>query len=123
MMNGTNKEQTVAQQIRDKYVEKEATPLDRLQALDRRVDRPVNILSYLLGSLGALVMGAGMSLIMTDIGSHIGITSVMLPGLIMGIAGMAVAVANYFIHRSLLRRRRRRYAAEILSLSDAVEQA
>lgn len=109
--------------IRDKYVEREQTPLDRLEELDRRVDRPIQVFSYLLGSLGTLVMGAGMSLIMTDVGTHIGIEHGMLPGILLGIAGMAVAVANYFIHRVLLRRRRRRYAQQILTLSSAVEEA
>lgn len=40
-----------------------------LRELDAEAKRPANIFGYVFGSVGAMVMGAGMSLVMADIGT------------------------------------------------------
>lgn len=52
---------------------KENTELDALKELDRKVKRPSTLFSYIFGIISAIVMGAGMRLVMTDIGTSIGI--------------------------------------------------
>lgn len=115
-----NEQEYLVQKIRTQYTEKEHTELESLQALDRKVKRPVNILSYTLGTIGALVMGAGMSLLMTDIGQTIGLAAPTAPGLLLGLLGMGVAILNYPLHRAYLRARRKKYAGQIIALSDAL---
>lgn len=115
-----NDQQFLAQKIRAQYLEKESTELDALQALDRRVRRTPAVFAWIFGSISALIMGAGMSLIMTDIGAQIGLEVTLLPGLVLGVIGMLLAIVNYPIYRSLLRHRRRKYADSILQLSDRV---
>ena len=66
-MNKNDKDFLV-QKIRTQYTEKENTELDALRDLDRKVKRPANVFSYVFGSISAIIMGAGMSLVMTDIG-------------------------------------------------------
>ena len=73
-----------------------------------------------MGVVGALLRGCGMSLIMTDIGSTLGIGSPMVVGIVIGIAGMAMAIANYPIYRNILNSRREQYADEILALSEKI---
>ncbi len=113
-----NDQEFIVQKIRTQYTEKEGTELEALKALDARVKRPANVFAYVFGSVGAIVMGAGMSLVMTDIGSLIGIADPMLPGIAVGIIGMAMAIANYPIHKNILASRRKKYAKDILALSD-----
>lgn len=115
-----NDQQFIARKIRSQYTEKISTELDALRALDTRVKRPANVLAYVLGSVGAVVMGAGMSLVMTDIGTTLGMTNTMAPGIVIGVVGMAVAIANYPIYKLILGSRRKKYSAEILALSDSI---
>ncbi len=113
-----NDQQFMAQKIRTQYVEKQASELDALRKLDSKVKRPANVFSYVFGSLAAIVMGAGMSLVMTDIGAAVGMESTMLPGIVIGILGMVMAIVNYPIYQRLLGSRKKKYRAEILKLSE-----
>lgn len=108
----------IVQKIRSQYTENEHTELDALKALDAKVKKPANIFAYSYGTLGAIVMGAGMSLVMTDIGTVIGLSSAMVPGIAVGIAGLAVVCTTYPIYKKLLASRKKKYAPEILKLSE-----
>ena len=66
VMNRNNQDFLV-QKIRTQYTEKEHTGLDELKELDTKVKRPANVFAYIFGSISAIIMGAGMSLVMTDI--------------------------------------------------------
>lgn len=63
-------------------------------------------------------MGCGMSLVMTDIGDTIGMSSAMVPGVIIGVTGMLMAIINYPIYKGILSSRKNKYAKEILALSE-----
>ena len=116
-----NDQQFMAQKIRTQYVEKESTDLDALRTLDTKVKRPANTFAYIFGSIGAIVMGGGMSLIMTDIATIIGLSgNTILLGTVIGLAGMLIAVINYPIYKAILRSRKNKYASEIISLSDKI---
>ena len=115
-----NEKEFLVQKIRTQYTEKEHTQLDALKELDKKVKRPVNVFAYVFGSIGATVMGCGMSLVMTDIGSVIGITSPMLPGIIIGIVGLVMALVNYPIYKKMLNSRKKKYANEVIKLSDSI---
>lgn len=110
----------IVQNIRTKYTEKEISAVDELKALDARVSRPANVFAYVFGSIGAIVMGAGMSLVMTDISVTVGIASPMATGIVIGIIGLAMAVVNYPIYKSILSARRKKYADEIIKISDEI---
>ena len=86
--------------------------------LDRKVKAPVNAFAYSFGAVSALIMGCGMSLIMTDIGQTIGMASPMTPGIVIGLVGMVMATVNYPIYNGILTRRRKKYAQQIIALSD-----
>ncbi|MBQ7875273.1 MAG: dihydropteridine reductase [Oscillospiraceae bacterium] len=115
-----NDQEFIAQKIRTQYTEKEYTQLDALKALDKKVKKPANILAYVFGSISAIIMGCGMSLVMTDIGSVIGMENTMVPGIIIGIIGMLMAVVNYPMYNKVLANRKKKYAAEIIKLSEQV---
>ncbi len=114
----TNDKQFMAQKIRAQYIEKEISELDELRELDKKVKRPSNIFAYIFGSLSAIIMGSGMSLVMTDIGNNIGIENSLVPGIIIGILGMGMAIATYPLFKLSLNSRKQKYADEIIALSD-----
>lgn len=113
-----NDQQFIVQKIRTQYTEKAHTRLDELKKLDARVKRPANVFAYLFGSLSAIVLGAGMSLVMTDVGTVIGLGDAMIPGIVIGTIGLIMALLNYPLYRGVLSARKKKYADRILSLSE-----
>ena len=110
----------LVQKIRTQYTEKQHTELDELKELDAKVKRPANVFAYTYGSVSAIVMGSGMSLVMTEIGTIIGISNAMLPGVVVGVVGMAMALSTYPIYKKILAARKKKFAPEILALSDKI---
>lgn len=115
-----NDQEFLVQKIRTQYTEKEHTQLDALKELDAKVKRPANVFSYILGGISAIVMGSGMSLVMTDIGTALGMSDAMLPGIIIGIVGIFMAIINYPVYKGFLGSRRKKYADQIIALSDQI---
>ncbi|HIY99561.1 MAG TPA: dihydropteridine reductase [Firmicutes bacterium] len=107
-------EKQFARQVRAEYApgSEEEGKLEQLKKLDRAARRPAEIFAYTFGIVGALVLGVGMCLAMEVIGS-------MMPlGIVIGVVGIAMVTANYFLYRAILRSRKKKYAKEIVSLSD-----
>ena len=115
-----NDQEFLVQKIRTQYTEKQHTELDELKALDARVKKPANLFGYIYGSLSAIIMGSGMSLVMTEIGSILGIENAMVPGILVGILGLVMALTTYPIYKRILDSRRKKYASQILELSDKI---
>ena len=114
-------EQQAAAKIREHYTEKQITDIDTLRELDAKVKRPANVFAYVFGSISAIIMGAGMSLIMTDLAEIIGLAvDPMIPGIVIGIVGMIMALLNYPMYKGILGSRKKKYGAEILKLSDKI---
>lgn len=118
-MNRNNQEYLV-QKIRTQYTEKEHTQLDALRELDTKVKRPANVFAYVFGIISAIIMGCGMSLVMTDIGTTIGMADAMVPGIIIGVVGMLLAIINYPMYKGILNSRKKKYADQIMKLSDKI---
>lgn len=112
------KEQDEVKNIRERYMPKEDNKMERLRRLDRSVTEKGTVVSLLVGILGALIMGIGMSLIMTDIGSKIGLENSMVLGIILGIIGMAVAIAAYPLYNYITEKQRKLVTPEILRLTE-----
>lgn len=116
----TNDREFIIQKIRAEYMAKDSktSELEALRSLDAKIKRPANIFAYVFGSAGALVMGSGMSLMMTDIGETLGFVNTTVPAVIIGIIGMLMAIVNYPIFKTMLSFRKAKYADKILSLSE-----
>lgn len=111
-------EQQEVLQIRNKYLPREESKLDALRALDAKVKRPANLFAYVFGAFSAIVMGAGMSLVMTDIGAVLGLQNTMVIGICTGVLGLAMALLTYPIYKAILKCRKNKYGAKILQLSE-----
>ncbi len=115
-----NDQDFLVQKIRTQYTKKEHTGLDELKEQDTKVKRPANVFAYVFGSIGAIIMGSGMSLVMADIAETVGIENPMLYGIIIGVVGMIMAIVNYPLYNGILGRRKKKYGAEILKLSEKI---
>ncbi len=115
-----NDQQFLVQKIRTQYMASEPSALDALKVLDQRVKRPANVFGYSFGSLAAIVMGSGMSLVMTDLGAALGMEYPLIPGIVIGVLGLAMAVLTYPIYKKILTRRRKQYGQQIMELSEGL---
>ena len=113
-----NDQEFLVQKIRSQYAEKQPSTLEELKALDVRVKRPAYIFAYIYGVVSAIIMGAGMSLVMTDMGAILGIAHAMVPGIVIGTLGLVLALTTYPIYKRILNSRKKKYATQILELSD-----
>lgn len=113
-----NDQEFLVQKIRTQYTEKEHTKLDELKELDKKVKAPVNGFAYVFGSIGAIIMGSGMSFVMTDLGETLGMNDTMVPGVVIGVIGLVMALINYPMYKKILGSRKEKYAEQIIALSD-----
>lgn len=113
-----NDPEILVQQLRTQYTEQSPTPLDAVKALDKRVKAPATGFAWSFGTLAALVLGSGMSLVMTDVGAVLHLAHPMIPGIAVGVVGLVMALLTYPIYRAILAARRRKYAGQILALTE-----
>ena len=113
-----NDREFLVQKIRTQYTEKKYTQLDALKALDKKVKKPATVFACVFGSMSAIIMGVGMSLVMTDIGATVGIANPMLYGIVIGFVGVAGVALAYPLYVWVIRKEREKVAPEILRLTD-----
>ena len=118
----SNDQEFLVQKIRTQYTEKQHTELDELKALDAKVKKPANVFAYTYGCVSAVIMGAGMSLVMTEIGAIIGLAIAMVPGIVVGVVGMGMALSTYPIYKKILNSRKKKFAPQIMELSEKLMQ-
>ena len=106
------KEQAEIKNIRSKYIPKEENKMEQLQRLDASATQKATMYAIIVGVIGALILGAGMSccLVWTN--------SLLIPGIVIGIIGMAVLAVAYPLYNRTLKKERERIAPEILRLTD-----
>lgn len=116
-MTYSAKQQTEVESIRQKYLPQEVDKMEQLRSLDASVSRKANTVAFTAGICGALVMGFGMSLVMSEFGQLLGNLS-MPVGIILGLAGMALLACAYPLYQRTLRQERKKIAPQILKLTD-----
>lgn len=116
------KEQEEIKAIRKKYVtpEKVEDKMAQLRRLDAAVTQKATVVSLVFGIIGALILGMGMSLAMTDIGKTIGLFGInaLLVGSLIGIVGMVLVGVAYPLYNRILKKERERIAPEIIRLTN-----
>ncbi len=88
-----------------------------LQKLDKKVKQPAEIFAFTFGIIGTLIMGTGMSIVMKVIGNFVGQMAV---GVVIGLIGIAMVIANYFIYKNIVARGKKKYAFEIVELAKQI---
>jgi len=105
------KKQKFVEQIEGRYGENAPDKVEELKKLDDKVQTPPKALAYVLGIFGTLVLGVGMCICLDVITSGL-----MAVGVVVGVVGIALIVANYFIFKAFLSKRKKKYGEQILKL-------
>ena len=113
-------EQDEIRKIREKYQTKIEDDMSKLRKLDAEVTNKATMNSLAIGIIGALIMGTGMSLVMTDLGMVFGLQGNinLVVGIIVGLVGLVLAGVAYPMFRKVLKREREKAAPEILRLTE-----
>ena len=111
------KEQEEIKAIRKKYAAPEENKLEQLRRLDAGVTQKASAVSLAFGIIGALILGLGMSLFMSDFGKLLGAFNMPF-GIIIGVTGIAIMCAAYPIYSFIIQKERKKIAPEILRLTD-----
>ena len=113
-------EQEEIKRIRQKYQPQEEDKMSRLRRLDEKVTQKATSVSLVVGIVGALVMGTGMSLVMTDLGAVLGMADMisMVIGVITGLLGIVWVALAYPVYNNVLKKEREKVAPEILRLTE-----
>lgn len=116
------KEQAELKKIREKYTAPTETEdkMTRLRRLDASVTATAQTVALVVGIIGALILGFGMSLCMTELRNILGSYSdiSMVIGIIIGVVGGALASVAYPIYNAIVNHKRKKVAPEILRLTD-----
>ena len=115
-------EQAELKKIREKYTPPTETEdkMERLRRLDASVTKTAMSVALALGIVGALILGFGMSLCMTELENILGTyrDMAMVIGIVIGVVGGVIASLAYPIYNAIVRSRRKKLAPEILRLTD-----
>ncbi len=101
--------------ITAKYTEpytKNDSDLEELKRLDRRAEMPGTYIGIAVGLAGVLILGLGLSLVLSF--DH------LIAGLLTGILGLVTAGAATPISKAVTRRGREKYRDQILELSKKI---
>lgn len=106
------KQQEEIKRIRDKYLPPEEDKMEQLRRLDRSAAQKATASSLITGIVGTLIMGVGMccTLVWAD--------RLFVPGITIGIAGIALLSLAYPVYTRVQKRERERVAPEIIRLTD-----
>ena len=120
--NYSAKEQAEIKKIREKYTPPTDVEdkMERLRRLDASVTQTAQIVALILGIIGTLILGFGMSLILTNLSSMIGLSHnvAMAVGIVIGILGGGTASLAFPIYTVIVKERRKKLAPEIIRLTD-----
>ena len=114
------KEQEEIKKIQQKYQPREEQDIDKLRKLDAKVTEKATTVSLVLGVVGTLILGSGMSLIMTDLGNMFGLQGItnMVIGILVGAIGLVLAILAYPVYQKVLKKEREKIAPEILRMTE-----
>lgn len=94
--------------------------MEQLRRLDAAVTQKATVVSLVFGVIGALILGTGMSLAMTEIGEILGLqgATAMLVGILIGIIGIVLVCVAYPVYNRIIKKEREKIAPEIIRLTD-----
>lgn len=117
-------EQEEIKKIRQKYEPEdgnsEENKMDKIRKIDAKVTQKATRISVCTGIIGTLVMGMGMSLLMSDFGEQIHLVGLagMTAGVVIGVLGITLVCLAYPLYNRTLKKEREKVAPEVLRLTE-----
>ena len=109
-------QQEEIERIRKKYLPKEEDRMELLRKLDRDVTKSGTIWALVLGVVGCLIFGTGMSLAL------VWTEELLIVGILVGIPGMVMMGAAHPVYAKITKREREKIAPQILALSEELSK-
>lgn len=106
------KQQQEIESIRKKYLPKEEDKMETLKRLDKSAEVPGTVAAMATGISGTMLLGIGMCCTM------VWGESLFIPGVIVGLLGMAILSVAYPIYKKITKRQREKIAEKIIALTD-----
>lgn len=116
-MTYSAQQQEEIDRIRKKYVPEEQDKMELLRMLDKSVGKKASTAAVTVGVIGTLLMGVGMSMVMSDFGKVIGDLAIPV-GIGIGMIGIGILICAYPLYNRTLKKEREKVAPEILRLTD-----
>ena len=110
-------QQKEVEEIRKKYLPREEDKMEQLRKLHAMPTQKAQAASLAVGVIGALILGTGMSVCLTDIGAALG-NLAMVISILVGVVGMVLVALAYPLYNRVLKKNRDKIAPEILRLSN-----
>ena len=110
-------QQKEVEAIRKKYLPKEEDKMEQLRKLHYSATQKAQAASIAIGVIGALILGTGMSLCMTELGAALEHFAMVI-GVLAGLIGLVMVALAYPLFNYVLKKERKRIAPEILWLSE-----
>ncbi|HIZ56141.1 MAG TPA: hypothetical protein H9671_08075 [Firmicutes bacterium] len=110
------KQQEEIENIRKKYLPQEESKMDQLRKLDQSTTKKGTIISIAVGVIGCLLFGLGMCCTL------VWMEQLFIPGVILGIIGMAIVVAAYPLYTHITKKEREKLAPQILKLTEELSK-
>lgn len=106
------KEQEEIKNIRQKYLPKEQDKMEQLRCLDQSATKRGTSIALMVGIISSLLLGIGMSCTM------VWKDTMYIPGIIIGIIGIAGVSAAYPLYKQITKKQREKLAPEIMRLTE-----
>lgn len=110
------KQQEEIEKIRKKYMPKEEDKMALLRKLDQDVTKPGTMWGIVLGVIGCLLLGVGMSCTMVWTESY------FIVGIIVGIIGIIPIGLAYPVYKKITEKQREKIAPQILALTEELSK-
>lgn len=107
-------EQEEIRRIRAKYAPREESSLEKLRRLDAQAERPGTVIALVLGVIGTLIFGTGMSCCL--------VWNWYLVGIVVGIAGLVMLGSAYPAYVRITKKQREKIAPQILTLTEELSR-
>lgn len=110
-------EDKALQKIKDKYREKtnKETKMQQLFALDKSVTKNATTVSILLGIVGSLIFGTGMSCVTVW-------NNYFIIGIVVGVIGLVIMGLTYPLYLKMVKSKSEKIAPQILKLTEEIEK-
>ncbi len=110
------RQQEEIEAIRKKYLPEHEDKMEQLRRLDRSVEKTGTVWGLVLGMIGTLVFGAGMSLCL------VWMDTLLLPGILLGVIGAVLIAAAYPLYRRITEKQKKAIAPQILALTEELSK-
>jgi len=106
----SSEEKTIVKRIRSQYIKSEDDRVEQLQRLDLKVKSLGTAISIVLGVLGTVIVGFGLTMVLE--------WYMVIGGAIVGVIGIAVLGITYPVYKAIMKKQKEKYALDIIRLSD-----